>query len=121
MSERVQRARPQMIGGSVWGRPTWTVLVRPSRFTYELIEQTGDFTVSVPGPDMEQACKLLDYVKEWEHGTTPDDRRKAWEKILTANQVEWAIIPSDSDLVKALTGKGWKKLYEDETAIILRK
>lgn len=38
--------------GIVWGRPIWVVLVRPSRFTYELIEEAGDFTVNVPGQDL---------------------------------------------------------------------
>jgi flavin reductase (DIM6/NTAB) family NADH-FMN oxidoreductase RutF len=59
---REGRANSMIIGwgliGSVWGRPIWTVLVRPSRYTYELIEQTGDFTISVPGPGMEKACKI---------------------------------------------------------------
>lgn len=44
--------------GSVWGRPVWTILVRPSRYTYGLIEQMGDFTISVPGPDLEKACRI---------------------------------------------------------------
>lgn len=56
------KANTMIIGwgliGSVWGRPIWTVLVRPSRYTYQLIEQTGDFTISVPGADLEKACKL---------------------------------------------------------------
>lgn len=34
--------------GFVWGRPVFTVLVRYSRYTYELIEKAGEFTVSVP-------------------------------------------------------------------------
>src|SRR3984957_1811858 len=38
--------------------------------------------------DMEQACKLLDYVKDWEHATNDDERRKAWDKILQANADE---------------------------------
>jgi flavin reductase (DIM6/NTAB) family NADH-FMN oxidoreductase RutF len=33
--------------GVVWGRPTFVVLVRPSRYTYGLIETAGDFTVNV--------------------------------------------------------------------------
>jgi flavin reductase (DIM6/NTAB) family NADH-FMN oxidoreductase RutF len=56
------RANSMIIGwgliGSIWGLPVWTVLVRPSRYTYELIEQTGDFTISVPGPGMEKACQI---------------------------------------------------------------
>ena len=41
--------------GIVWGRPMWVVLVRPSRFTYQLIEQTNDFTVNVPTKDLAKA------------------------------------------------------------------
>jgi len=43
--------------GSVWGKPMWVVLVRPSRYTYKLIEQTGDFTVNVPAKDLAKACE----------------------------------------------------------------
>jgi flavin reductase (DIM6/NTAB) family NADH-FMN oxidoreductase RutF len=38
--------------GVVWGRKIWVVLVRPSRFTYKLIEEAGDFTVNVPSKDL---------------------------------------------------------------------
>ncbi|MDI1284370.1 MAG: ABC transporter substrate-binding protein [Reyranella sp.] len=38
--------------------------------------------------DMESACKLLDYVKEWETSADPADRRKAWDKILAASADE---------------------------------
>ena len=41
--------------GIVWGQPMWVVLVRPSRYTYQLIEETGDFTVNVPTPDLADA------------------------------------------------------------------
>ena len=41
--------------GIVWGRPMWVVLVRPSRFTYELIEESKEFTVNVPSADMAKA------------------------------------------------------------------
>ena len=42
--------------GSVWGLPLWVVLVRPSRYTDGLINQTQDFTVNVPGTDLAEAC-----------------------------------------------------------------
>ena len=45
------RLNPMTIGwgvfGWIWGRPIFTVLVRPSRHTYACIEATGDFTVNV--------------------------------------------------------------------------
>ncbi|HQO33778.1 MAG TPA: flavin reductase family protein [bacterium] len=44
--------------GVVWGKPIFTVLVRPSRYTYGCIEATGDFTVNVPTPGMEQVTMI---------------------------------------------------------------
>src|SRR5258708_38121336 len=38
--------------------------------------------------DMASACKLLDYVKDLEHATNDEERRKAWDKILQANADE---------------------------------
>ena len=38
--------------------------------------------------DMDEACKLLDYLKEWEHATDESGRRTAWEKILQTNADE---------------------------------
>jgi len=34
--------------GYEWNRPIFTVLVRESRYTYELIEKSDNFTVSIP-------------------------------------------------------------------------
>lgn len=34
--------------GYMWRRPVFTVLVRPQRHTFEMIQRAGDFTVSVP-------------------------------------------------------------------------
>lgn len=39
--------------GIIWGKPIFVVLVRPSRYTYDLIEITNDFTVNVPTPELE--------------------------------------------------------------------
>ncbi len=42
--------------GSIWGIPIWSVLVRPSRYTYQCIESSGCFTVNVPGADLNAAA-----------------------------------------------------------------
>jgi flavin reductase (DIM6/NTAB) family NADH-FMN oxidoreductase RutF len=44
--------------GTVWGKPLWVVLVRPSRHTYQCIEKTGCFTVNVPTAAMADACAV---------------------------------------------------------------
>jgi flavin reductase (DIM6/NTAB) family NADH-FMN oxidoreductase RutF len=41
--------------GVLWGKPVFLVAVRPSRFTHEFIEDTGEFTVNVPSEGMEEA------------------------------------------------------------------
>jgi len=50
--DKIGRANPMTIGwaqvGIVWGRPTVTVLVRRSRYTYSCLLDTPDFTVNVP-------------------------------------------------------------------------
>jgi len=33
--------------GIIWRKPVFTVLVRPSRYTYGLIEEAGEFTVNI--------------------------------------------------------------------------
>jgi len=46
------KANPMTIGwgtvGVIWTRKVFTVMVRPSRYTYGCIEATGDFTVCLP-------------------------------------------------------------------------
>lgn len=42
--------------GCLWGLPIWTILVRPSRYTYRCIEHSGCFTVNVPTPRMGTIC-----------------------------------------------------------------
>ncbi len=64
---------PTMQGGLQWSR--WGMYVESKERMGEKCEN-------------ESACKLLDYVKEWEQATTEADRRKAWEKILAANADE---------------------------------
>ena len=64
---------PTMLGGLQWSR--WGMFV-------ESKGKQGEKC------DLASACKLLDYVKEWETGATVEDRRKAWEKILATNADE---------------------------------
>jgi len=48
--------------------------------------------------------------------------RKGWEDILGRYGVQWVILPVESDLAEHLrTDPGWKVLYSDATAILLRR
>lgn len=41
--------------GSIWGHPMFTILVRPSRYTYGFLEANADFTVNVPPTTQEMS------------------------------------------------------------------
>ncbi len=63
--------------GIIWGKPVFVVLVRPSRYTYGLIEKNGQFTVNVPFPEMEELVSFCGTVSGRSH-------HKFKEKNLTA-------------------------------------
>ncbi|CUH95431.1 hypothetical protein P22_1502 [Propionispora sp. 2/2-37] len=44
--------------GIAWQKPVFMVMVRPSRYTYELIEKSNEFTVSIPFKDMGRALGI---------------------------------------------------------------
>lgn len=44
--------------GEIWGKPIFTVLVRPSRFSYELLEQVDEFTVNLLPKELRAAAGL---------------------------------------------------------------
>jgi flavin reductase (DIM6/NTAB) family NADH-FMN oxidoreductase RutF len=56
------RSNAMVIGwatvGVVWGLPVMVVLVRPSRYTYSFIEESGLFTVNVPTPEMRELVQV---------------------------------------------------------------
>jgi len=53
--------------GIIWGKPVFIVLVRPSRYTFGLIEKTGEFTVNVPYPEMEEVVSFCGTVSGRDH------------------------------------------------------
>jgi flavin reductase (DIM6/NTAB) family NADH-FMN oxidoreductase RutF len=44
--------------GFMWGKPIFTVMVRPSRYTFAFLESTGEFTVSLPLGGMQAALNI---------------------------------------------------------------
>jgi len=45
--------------GVVWGKPIFTVLVRPSRFSFGLLRENGDFSVSIPAQGDKKMAKAV--------------------------------------------------------------
>jgi len=53
--------------GSIWGRPIWIALVRPSRYTYSHLEEVAEFTVNVPPKELAQAAAHCGTVSGRDH------------------------------------------------------
>ena len=53
--------------GTIWARPVFIVLVRPSRHTYSRLEQVGDFTVNVPPRELAAAASHCGTVSGRDH------------------------------------------------------
>lgn len=57
-----EKGNPMTIGwgsvGVIWGRPVFTVLVRPSRHSFSLIEALPEFTVNVPKREHRKALAI---------------------------------------------------------------
>jgi len=43
-----------------------------------------------------------------------------WEQIFKKYDIAWVIVPKDSILAARLAEQGWRELYRDETAVILK-
>ena len=72
--------------GMIWSKPIFIVLVRPSRYTYGLLEETGEFTVNLMPPEMGPVVEFC--------GTASGrDHDKFAEKGLTATPAKQIATP----------------------------
>jgi flavin reductase (DIM6/NTAB) family NADH-FMN oxidoreductase RutF len=53
--------------GIIWRRPIFIVMVRPSRYTYKLIEETGEFTVNIATPELKEVVQYCGTVSGRDH------------------------------------------------------
>ena len=58
------------------------------------------------------------FIREYEQVITLG---AGWQDVLDKYHVDWALIPRQWALAKALSDEGWREIYADETAIILRR
>ena len=74
--------------GIEWGVPIFAAYVRKSRFTYELLERTGEFTICVPyGEKYAQEVKKIIGVCGSQSGRDTDKLAKVGAHIVTADIV----------------------------------
>ena len=63
--------------GVIWGRPVFTVLVRPSRHTFQLIQDVGDFTVNVAPASLVETVTFCGTVSGRDHDKFKERRLTA--------------------------------------------
>lgn len=63
--------------GIIWKKPVFNILIRPSRYTYKLIEETGEFTANIVPPQLKEVVQYCGTVSGRDHN-------KFKEKQLTA-------------------------------------
>ena len=117
--------------GIIWRKPIFTVLVRPSRYTYKLIEETGDYTVNIVPPSLKEVAQYCgtvsgrDHDKFKEKGLTAIPSSKVKAPIIKECVLHYEcqivyrndLIPSElaSGLVSALYPRGdFHRLYFGE-------
>lgn len=74
--------------GFLWGRDIMTIMVRKSRYTYDIIERSTEFTVSVPVTDMSSALNVCGT----ESGRDIDKFKKCNLEIFPGQKVTTPII-----------------------------
>ena len=71
--------------GRVWERPMFVALVRPSRYTYDCLEATGDFTVNVTYPEMHDDLMYCGTVSGRDHDKFAERGLTAADSVTVAS------------------------------------
>ena len=53
--------------GIFWRKPVFAIVVRPTRHTYDLIEETKEFTVNIVPPELKEVVQFCGSVSGREH------------------------------------------------------
>lgn len=116
------RANPMTIGwgtlGVEWGKQLFVAYVRSSRFTYGLLERSGEFTVSVPmrtgEKDLDQRINQILAVCGSKSGRDTD---KVAELGLTLVDGEKVAAPAIEELPLTLECRVLHKIEQDEALL----
>lgn len=110
--------------GVMWGKPILVMPVRPTRYTYGLIKECGEFSVTVPS-DIKLNKQLgyfgsvsgKDRDKYKEQGITPVKCKSINTFVIPGNcfQIECRLIYENNILESMLDSAAKKRWYEDKS------
>lgn len=111
--------------GIEWGVPIFAAYVRTSRFTYELIERTGEFTICAPLGELSASVKKAIALCGSKSGRDLDKIAKAGLHVVEAEIIrppaikelpltlECRVVFSQEQTVKNISSR-FKKFYPDD-------
>ena len=115
--------------GIEWGVPTFSVCIRESRFTYELLERTGEFTICIPrGENISDKVKKTLALCGSKSGRDVDKIAQSKLTLIDADAVqppaikefpltlECRVVYSELQEVKKISSKFTKKFYQSGDA-----
>jgi len=104
--------------GILWRMPVFVVAVRHSRFTHEVLEENGEFTVNVPTKDMEKIVQHCGEVSGRQHDKvsecklSPIDGRKVKVPVLAECKIHYECrVVHKLDVNPDLIPDEWQSLY----------
>jgi flavin reductase (DIM6/NTAB) family NADH-FMN oxidoreductase RutF len=74
--------------GCIWGKSIMTIVVRPTRYTFDIIERAKDFSVSIPSNDMARELELCGTVS----GNACDKLKRCNLETMPAKKVDSCVI-----------------------------
>jgi hypothetical protein len=85
-------------------------------------DRTGGYLIYEKGPDFlvyidDRAELYGDRMAEF---VAVRDGEEPWEPVFARDDIQQAILPTDSDLVAEIASAGWKTTYQDDEFIVLR-
>lgn len=106
--------------GYLWGVPVFVAAVRASRFTHEVLEENGEFTVNFPAAGMEDTVQYCGEVSGRQHDKVSDcklslaDGRKVKVPVLTQCKMHYECrVIHKLDMDPDLVPDEWKSLYKN--------
>jgi len=104
--------------GILWKVPVFVVAVRLSRFTHQILEENGEFTVNVPNERMEKIVQHCGEVSGRQHDKfsecklSPIDGKETKVPVLAECQIHYECrIVHKLDMNPDLIPDQWKSLY----------